>query len=333
MCVFSLDDPRRWILASLPAAIVGAGIVGHYAGALTDSIPDIWQAGFLERAGFDWHRPGIIGALVRGASLWLPLLAASLFAARFWAEAFSRLRGRPLDRGWAVSAWLFSLMLPATFPLPYALIGISFGVVFGCHVFGGTRRQIVSPALLAMVFLATAYPTLLESTRWLPGVDVSSTWSAINRDPSTAEAGLDVSFIDLLLGREIGGIGTGSALACYAGALYLMLAHPMVRPMAAAAVVAASITAVVAASLPWHWHLVVGQFAFLTAFVASDRAVQARTLVGALAYGATFGVLTIVIRVADPEHPEASWFALLLAMLCVPMFDHLAALRRFRRTP
>lgn len=324
-------DDRRWILASFPAAIAGIGVAGYWAGILSDGVPEIWQADLLAQAGFDWGQTGSVAALIRGASLWLPLFVASLLVTRFWAELFSRLRRRPLDPAWAVSAWLFSLMLPATMSLPYALIGISFGVVFGSHVFGGSGRYIVSPALLAMVFLGIAYPSLLESARWLPGVDSASSWDTVNRESLAAALASGVSFSGLLIGREIGAIGTVSALTCYAGALYLMALHEAARPTVGAAVAAASIAAFAAGGLPWHWHIVIGQFAFLAAFVATDPTIAARTLPGRLAYGATFGVLTIVIRVLDPSHPDGSWHALLLAMLCVPMFDHLAQLRRSRR--
>lgn len=324
-------DGRRWILASFPAAIAGIGIAGYWAAILSDGVPEIWQAELLAQAGFDWRQTGSVAALIRGASLWLPLFVSSLLVSRFWAELFSRLRRRAVDPGWAVSAWLFSLMLPATMPLPYALIGISFGVVFGSHVFGGTGRYIVSPALLAMVFLEVAYPSLLESVRWIPGVDGASTWGMVNQESVAAAAAAGVSFSALLIGREIGAIGTVSALACYAGALYLMAVYEAARPTVAAAVGAASIAAFAAGGLPWHWHVVIGQFAFLAAFVATDPTIQARTRSGRLAYGATFGVLTIAIRALDPSRPEGSWHALLLAMLCVPMFDHLAQLKRSSR--
>jgi Na+-transporting NADH:ubiquinone oxidoreductase subunit NqrB len=91
-----------------------------------------------------------------------------------------------------------------------------------------------------------------------------------------------------------------------------------------AAVLALAAASAMGGSLPWHWQLALGNFAFALAFIATDPTTRAATNGGSWAYGAAFGVLTVTLRIADPDHPEGSWSALLLAMLFVPLFDHIA---------
>ena len=94
--------------------------------------------------------------------------------------------------------------------------------------------------------------------------------------------------------------------------------------------VAAGITAIVIGSLfdgaPWYAHLMTGSFAFLLAFVATDPTTRPATPAACWAFGGLFGALTILLRTLDPAGPEGSLSALLLASLCVPLFDHLARL-------
>jgi Na+-transporting NADH:ubiquinone oxidoreductase subunit B len=81
--------------------------------------------------------------------------------------------------------------------------------------------------------------------------------------------------------------------------------------------------------ISWYWHLVLGNFAFGVAFLATDPSVGPLTRPARWAYGTLIGLLTIVIRVVDPSHPEGSLYAILLAMLAVPLLDYLAV-RRYR---
>ena len=50
------------------------------------------------------------------------------------------------------------LTLPADIPLWQVAIGISFGVVIGKEVFGGTGKNFLNPALTGSAFLYFAYP-------------------------------------------------------------------------------------------------------------------------------------------------------------------------------
>lgn len=105
---------------------------------------------------------------------WLPLLGLSLLVSWGWAELFSRRRQRPLDGGWILAAWLFALLLPPATPFGIAAVGLSFGLVFGCHVFGGTGRYLVNPALLGVIFISISYLPPPVPTEAHPGLAIAS---------------------------------------------------------------------------------------------------------------------------------------------------------------
>jgi Na+-transporting NADH:ubiquinone oxidoreductase subunit B len=312
------------LIASLPAAVIGIGNLGAQIRAIPHDPAGIWQLGVLDALGVTSDVGGVFASLATGAVFWLPLLIVALVVSFGWGTLFARSTGRPLDPVWLPAAWLFALMLPASVPLGMAAVSLSFGLVFGCHVFGGTDRYLVNPALLAVVFVGFGYPALMAPDAILPGGGAMSTWSLV------AATGIDVARIQgielpgAMTGHEIGVIGATSALACLIGAAYLIVARVASLAIVASALIGSIAAAIVGSNLPWTWHLALGNFAFAVAFIATDTTTCPATRAGRWIYGALFGVLTIVLRTANPSHPEGTWAALLLASLCIPLVDRIA---------
>ncbi|HEY5665135.1 MAG TPA: RnfABCDGE type electron transport complex subunit D [Gammaproteobacteria bacterium] len=316
---------RQYFVASLPAAFVGVGNLGDRLQKESAEAAGIWQLGLFDSLQLSSGAAGnLLVSVALGASFFLPLLITVSVTSRAWAEIFSRTRGRGVDPGWFLSAWLYVLLLPATVPLHYAALGFSFGAVFGCYVFGGTGRYIVNPALLGVAFLSISYPDLFAQNHWLPGSDALSSWKLVATEGIEAAAAGGTSWTAPFLGREIGALGTSSALAALLGASYLIARRVASAGIVAGALVGLLLTAELFGEIPSLWHLALGNFAFVLAFIATDRTTQPCTTVGCWAYGVLFGVLIIILRVADPARPEATVSALLLASLCVPLIDHIA---------
>ena len=74
-------------------------------------------------------------------------------------------------------------------------------------------------------------------------------------------------------------------------------------------------------SMPWHWHLVLGGFAFGMFFMATDPVSASMTNAGRFWYGVLIGVMTILIRVVNPAFPEGVMLAILFANLFAPLID------------
>lgn len=312
------------VWASLPAALVGIWNLGHQALSAGRGAP------LLDMLGLNPTPDSIPLCLLAGAVQAGPLLAVATLTSASWAWAFARLRNQPVDPGWFSMAWLFVLLLPASTTLVTAALAMSFGAVVGAHIFGGTGRYLASPALLGVLFLYMSYPDFAAQPL-IPGEDApGSTWAQLNA------SGLDdLSILPFLLGREIGAIGTSSVLACLLGALFLIHRGAVSFRICAGGVIGTLLAGTLlhwsgASLLPAWWHLALGNLAFVLAFVVTDPSAAPLTRPARWLLGILTGALTVLIRVFDPAHPEATLHAALLATLTVPLLDYLVVRRAWQ---
>lgn len=278
---------RRFVLASMPCAVFG-----------------IWNTGrHLRAEGMAAAGQTVFGDFVAGVGAFMPLLAVALAVSLAWGAVFARLRDRSLDPAWFLSAWLFVLLCPHDLPLAGVVAGVSFGVVFGLHVFGGTGRYLVSPALLGAVFIQLAYPGWFDGAAWL----------------TSGQGGWP-----LFVGFEAGPFATTSEVLSLLGATILVYFGAASWRIIAGGVVGALLMASLPGALPLGYeHLLLGQLMFCLAFVATDPSAAATTRSGRWIYGALIGALTVLFRVADPAHPEGTLLACLAAALFAPLIDTL----------
>ncbi len=326
---------RLFVLASLPAALLGTWNLGWQTllaieGGLVEMVP-AWLGVVANLADPSAAAERVLVAAVMGLGTVVPLAAVAIGTSAFWAAVFARMRNRPVDAGWFTSAWLLIWLLPPGTTLGVAALAASFGAVVGLHIFGGTGRYLVNPALLGVLFVHFSYPEFLTSALAVPGTVVGD-W------PQTVDSGGDApAVMQALIGIVPGGIGTTSALACLFGALMLVVCRIASWRVLAGAGVGVLVSGAVLrwgaadplAQLEVWRHVLLGNFAFSLAFLATDPSPAPLLRSTRWLYGALFGALTVIIRVLDPVHPEGSLFALLLAGLAVPIMDHLV-LRRYR---
>lgn len=304
-----------FVLASMPAAIVGTLSAGTDYLATIAAQPDLntgWRMFALTAAGFSISPDDVLAPLLLGLMIVAPLVVVATITSITWEIVFAALRRRPVDPGWPMASWLFALLLPPGTPLVLAAVGMSFGAVLGKHIFGGTGRYIASPAVLGALFLHYAYPTLFADM---------TIWNTAD-EFGTAEG---MSWWQTFAHSEPGLLGTGSALACTAGALLLAVAGiASLRTLAGALLgllLAASIATALGGTFPAYWHFALGSFAFCWAFTLTDPTTLPLTRAARWLHGACFGVLVVLMREADPTQPEGSLFAVLLAGLFVPLID------------
>jgi Na+-transporting NADH:ubiquinone oxidoreductase subunit B len=149
----------------------------------------------------------------------LPIYAVTFLVGGFWEVLFAIKRGHEVNEGFFVTSILFALICPPDLPLWQAALGISFGVVIGKEVFGGTGKNFLNPALTGRAFLYFAYPAQLSG---------DAVWTAVDgytrRDPAGVVAaegmnGLQAQYtwLDAFLGNIPGSIGETSTLAVLIG--------------------------------------------------------------------------------------------------------------------
>ena len=85
------------------------------------------------------------------------------------------------------------------------------------------------------------------------------------------------------------------------------------------------------AGLSWHWHLVLGSFAFGTVFLATDPVSAAMTDRGRWIYGLLIGSMVVIIRVTNSTHPDGIMFAILFGNILAPLIDYAVMYANIRR--
>lgn len=297
-----------------------------------------WRIGLMQSLGFNFNPESLVCNLLHGALYFLPVYIVCMTVGGLWEVLFAIVRGHDVNEGFLVTGMLFPLTLPPTIPLWQVAAGISFGVVIGKEVFGGTGRNFLNPALTARAFVYFAYPAYISGERiWTAvGVDgFSGATSLTIMATGSADAGLsalNVSWWQSFLGTIQGSMGETSVLACLIGAAILIAAGVGSWRIMLGMLVGAFATSLLfwaigsdsnlMYALPPWWHLVIGGFAFGAIFMATDPVSASMTNTGRWVYGAFAGAITIIIRVINPAFPEGVMLAILLANVFAPLIDY-----------
>ncbi len=301
-----------------------------------------WRGALIEAIGLGYDPAGFWAAAIHGALYFLPVLVVVAVVGAFWEQLFARMRGRVPAEGLLVLVLLFTLLLPPTIPLWQAALGISFGVVVGREIFGGTGKNVLNPALVGLAFLYVTYPAeMVIESNWVM-VDAFSkptylSLAAQQRPEALAWVATpwELSFLGLVPGA----FGTTSTLACIIGAAVLLYTRTASSRIIGGAVLGMVATAVLFNNLPgdayfsmsFHWHLTLGSFAFGIVFLATDQTTSAMTDRGRWIYGLLIGFLVVLIRAANLHHPDGVMFAVLLGNIFAPLIDYLVVRANIRR--
>jgi Na+-transporting NADH:ubiquinone oxidoreductase subunit B len=296
-----------------------------------------FQAGLAAGKTFGMGR-----SFLTGAGYVLPILLVSYGVGLFWEILFASVRKHKISEGFLVTGMLFPLTLPATIPLWQVALGISFGVVIGKEVFGGTGRNILNPALTARAFVFFSYPVTLSGNVWVAGKDAVDGFSGATalaitgiegQSITTALSSSGFSLSDLFMGFVPGSIGETSALCCLLGALFLIVTGIANYRIIFGGIAGLVVTAILFYLIPggqesWAnagplYHLCAGGFLFGICFMATDPVSAPGTHTGRWAFGFLIGFLTVTIRVVNPAFVEGTMLAILFMNVFSPLLDHL----------
>ena len=147
--------------ATFPAMFFGMWNVGFQANTIMAEMGMVSQEGLRGifiglLAGYD--ATSIWDNIIHGAAYFLPIYATTFIVGIFWEVLFASVRGHEVNEGAFVTTILFALCCPPDLPLWMVAFGISFGIVIGKEVFGGTGKNFLNPALTGRAFLYFAYP-------------------------------------------------------------------------------------------------------------------------------------------------------------------------------
>lgn len=304
-----------------------------------------WQGEVYEWLGLEYDPGSFLGNLIYGALYFFPVYLVTIAVGGAWETLFAVVRRHEINEGFLVTSLLFPLILPPSIPLWQVAVGISFGVVIGKEIFGGTGKNFLNPALTARAFLYFAYPgDITGDTIWIALDGFSGATSLGILASSPVEVGLDslhISWWQAFIGTIQGSMGETSVLACLIGAVILIATGVgSWRIMLSCVIGLLAVSGLLWGleseanpmfALPPWWHLVTGGFAFGVVYMATDPVSASMTETGKWYYGLLIGAMTALIRVINPAYPEGIMLAILFGNVFAPLIDHVVIQANIRR--
>jgi Na+-transporting NADH:ubiquinone oxidoreductase subunit B len=324
------------IYALVPAVIMALYNTGLQANlalsVLEKASLDGWRGSVISFLGTGFSANSILSNIVIGALYFFPVYIITFAVGIIWEIIFAIVRKHEVNEGFFVTSLLFPLILPPDIPLWQVAIGISFGVVIGKEVFGGTGMNILNPALTARAFLFFAYPAQISGDKVWIAVDGLSRATPLAQfaDPVMK---VSASWWDAFIGLIPGSMGETSTLACIIGAIILIATG-----VGSWRIISSILVGMVGMSLFLNlvgsstnpmfqvspmWHLVIGGFAFGAVFMATDPVTAAMTEQGKYLYGLLIGILVVLVRVVNPAFPEGMMLAILFMNVFAPIIDRI----------
>jgi Na+-transporting NADH:ubiquinone oxidoreductase subunit B len=340
-------------LATFPAMFFGMYNLGSHSLEYLESINQMntgdWHHYLISFVGYD--SSSFFSKIWFGASYFLPIYITVFVVGIGWEALFAIVRKHEINEGAFVSTVLFSLSCPPDLPLWQAAMGITFGLVIGKEIFGGTGKNFLNPALTGRAFLYFAYPSQISGDKvWIAGLadnnivpEGYSGATALGVGAEKGMAGISENFtwFDAFFGFIPGSVGETSIIAIGIGMIILL-----VTKVASWRIILGTFVGMILMSsslnwigsetnpmfsVPWYWHAVIGSFAFGLVFMATEPVSGAGTNTGRYIYGFVIGVTVILIRVVNPAFPEGMMLAILFANLLAPVIDHMVVMSNIKR--
>jgi len=261
----------------------------------------------------------------------LAVVSLSIALAMIWELIMNFLTRRPItigDGNAALLGMLFAMMLPATTPWWVIVVGTFFVIVIGKQIYGGLGGNPFHPAVLAMAVLMLSWGNYFDFNAALVNYqfDFNPVYPLLLSKSFGAGAVESFSLSDLLVGRQIGGIGTSFPLGLIIGGLYLMIRGYIRWEIAISFIVGMFVTA-----YAFHlanpevyagagFHLLTGYSLLGAFFLATEDSSSPVNFIPMLIYGALGGLLAILIRNIG-THTDGVIFAILVINLANPIID------------
>lgn len=298
---------------------------------LAVSVPPFWHCGRTVRKNHYHMLLALLPAIFMAVWHWgLPAARVMALAActGVFAEALcQRVMGREIgvdDFSGAVACLLFAFLLPAAAPWWLVMLGAVLCVALGKMAFGGLGANPVNTSLVGWALLFVSWPVLMDPN----AMQLSTSYidPLVRLKYFGAAAVADMPFTDLLLGRQIGGLGAAQNLGLFVGGFYLA-ARGVIRweialsffvGVTVAAAAFHSIDPILYASPLFH--LCTGSTLLGGFFLATEHASSPDRPIPILIYGLLGGVLAIIIRVYG-VYTDGVPFAILLINLLTPLLD------------
>jgi electron transport complex protein RnfD len=173
--------------------------------------------------------PAILFGIIQFGAPAFGVLSLSLSSAMIWELIMNLVSKKKFtigDLDAAVIGLLFGMMLPATAPWWFVITGTFVAVVIGKIIFGGIGANPFNPTLVGMAFLMLSWKTFFDFdaayVNYEFGFTALAPLAALKFQGAAAVADL-FPIGDLIVGKQVGAIGSTFGLGLIIGGVYLIL--------------------------------------------------------------------------------------------------------------
>ena len=261
------------------------------------------------------------------------VVCLSVATAMIWELAINYVTKRPVtigDGNAAVIGLVFAMLMPATMPWWAVITGTFIAVVVGKQIFGGIGSNPFNPAALAVAILMLSWKDLFNFDGMLLNYNFS--FAAVyplaiakNFGPESLKS---IQIGDLLMGKQIGGLGATFGLGLILGGCYLIL-RGFIRPEISLTFLAGVYLTAMLFNLadPVRFaepgiHIFSGYTLIGAFFLATEDGSSPVNVIPMLIYGAVGGIMTVLIRNIG-AYIDGVILAILLINLISPLLDRI----------
>ena len=331
-----------WI-STFPAMFFGMYNIGsqslEYLSLINSQNTGDWHHYLISPVGY--NPDNFINKFWFGAMYFMPIYAVTFIVGFAWEMLFAIIRKHEINEGFFVSSVLFALSCPPDIPLWQAALGITFGIVIGKEIFGGTGKNFLNPALTGRAFLYFAYPASWSGDMAWVAVDGYTAATMLGMSAQESYMNMSYTWSDAFLGFIPGSIGETSVVAILIGLAILLYTKIASWRIVAGVVLGTMFTATLfnlagsdtnpMFAIPFWWHMVMGGYMFGLVFMATEPVSGSHTNQGRWVYGFVIGFMVIMIRVLNPAYPEGMMLAILFGNLLSPLIDHYFVSRNIKQ--
>lgn len=173
--------------------------------------------------------PVVIFAIIQFGAPAFGVLSLSLSSAMIWELIMNLVSKKRItigDLDSAVIGLLFGMMLPVTSPWWLIVTGTFVAVILGKMIFGGIGSNPFNPTLVGMAFLMLSWKVLFDFDAAYVNYDFDFTalapLAALKLQGAAAVADL-FPLGDLIMGKQVGAMGSTFGLGLIIGGIYLIL--------------------------------------------------------------------------------------------------------------
>lgn len=273
----------------------------------------------------------ILGGMFRFGASAIAVVSFSVATAMLWEIAINLVSKKPVsvgDGNAAVIGLVFAMLLPATAPWWFVLTGTFIAIVIGKQIFGGIGSNPFNPVALALAILMISWGDFLDFDEMYRHFhfDFIPTYPLAAVKHFGLDAIEPVRLMDLLLGRQIGGIGATFGLGLIIGGVYLMIRGFIRWEIALSFLGGVFITALIFNIIdpsrfagPF-FHLLSGYTLVAAFFLAPEDSSSPVNFIPMLLYGAVGGMMTVLIRNIG-AYVDGAMLSILLINVLNPLLD------------